>query len=179
MVKQFKVLFFALAAVGLLASCNSESKAQKEAREALENPNTVQPIQDPAFAQETGEEVAAPTGPTTTVTFDQTEYDFGTVQDGEKVSHVYNFKNTGTEPLILSNARGSCGCTVPDWPREPIPPGGTGNIRVDFDSKNKTGKRSQKVTITANTNPPQTFIYLNGEVVGGENSAQPNINVTQ
>ncbi len=103
--------------------------------------------------------------------FDATEFDFGTVQDGEKVSHTYTFKNTGSEPLILSNAKGSCGCTVPSWPREPIAPGETGEITVEFNSKNKKGRRNQKVTITANTNPPQSFIYLKGEVMGDATAA--------
>ena len=97
--------------------------------------------------------------------------DVGTVVEGEKVSHTYKFKNDGQEPLILSNAKGSCGCTVPSWPREPIPPGGEGEVTVEFNSQNKKGKRNQKVTITANTNPPQTFIYLKGEVQGKEGDA--------
>lgn len=108
--------------------------------------------------------------------FNETTFDFGTVQDGEMVSHTYKFKNTGSEPLILSDAKGSCGCTVPKWPREPIAPGANGEITVEFNSKGKGGKRNQKVTITANTNPPQTFIYLTGEVQGGE--AAP-VQVTQ
>jgi len=57
--------------------------------------------------------------------------------EGEKVVHVYKFKNSGKEPLVISNAKGSCGCTVPEWPREPIPVGGSGEIRVQFDSKVK------------------------------------------
>ncbi len=119
-----------------------------------------------------GAQAAAPTGPTTVMAFDATEFDFGTVDEGEKVSHSYTFKNTGDEPLILSNAKGSCGCTVPKWPKEPIPPGEDGEITVEFNSKNKKGKRNQKVTITANTNPPQSFIYLKGEVNPAEAPAQ-------
>lgn len=107
---------------------------------------------------------AVPAGPTTTIEFEESTFDFGVVEDGEKVSHVYKFKNTGNEPLVITDAKGSCGCTVPSKPTEPIAPGETGEITVEFDSKNKKGKRNQKVTITANTNPPQTFIYLTGEV---------------
>lgn len=174
MLNQIKVMMFALMAVGFLASCNnSSSTAQEEARQSLETPNTVQPADPSMAAQPAAQEAAVPTGPTTVMTFEQTEFSFGTVQEGEKVAHTYKFKNTGTEPLILSNAKGSCGCTVPTWPREPIAPGASGEITVNFDSRNKSGKRNQKVTITANTNPPQTFIYLTGEVVGGDNAAQP------
>lgn len=111
-----------------------------------------------------------PKGPTTEITFDETEYDFGTVVSGEKVSQIFTFKNTGTEPLILINAKGSCGCTVPRWPKDPIAPGETASIEVSFNSKNKKGKRNQKVTITANTNPAQSFVYLKGEVITDENA---------
>jgi hypothetical protein len=172
MLKQIKVLMFALLAVGFVASCNnSESAAQEEAREDLSN-NTVQPANQ-AAAQPAAAQPAAPAGPTTTMTFEETEFDFGTVNEGEKVSHTYTFTNTGDEPLILSNAKGSCGCTVPSWPREPIAPGSTGEITVEFNSKNKKGKRNQKVTITANTNPPQSFIYLKGEVTPSAGDATP------
>ena len=165
MLKQIKVLMFALLAVGFVASCNnSESAAQEEAREDLSS-NTVQP------ANQAAAQPAAPAGPTTTMTFEETEFDFGTVNEGEKVSHTYTFTNEGDEPLILSNAKGSCGCTVPSWPREPIAPGATGEITVEFNSKNKKGKRNQKVTITANTNPPQSFIYLKGDVTPSAGAA--------
>ncbi|MEM9545277.1 MAG: DUF1573 domain-containing protein, partial [Bacteroidota bacterium] len=95
-------------------------------------------------------------------------YDFGEVPEGEKVVHTYKFKNTGKEPLVISNAKGSCGCTVPEWPREPIPVGGSGEIRVQFDSKGKGkvggGSQSKKVTITANTDPANTFLTIKGIV---------------
>jgi hypothetical protein len=113
-----------------------------------------------------------PTGPTTEVVFTETEFDFGSVKEGEKVSHTYKFKNAGKEPLVISNAQGSCGCTVPKWPRDPIAPGKTGEIVVEFDTKGKAGDRNQKVTLTANTNPPQTFLSLKGKVEGDPN-AQP------
>lgn len=113
-------------------------------------------------------EPAAPAGPTTTVSFDKLEFDYGIVDQGEKVRHTYKFTNTGSEPLIISNAKGSCGCTVPSWPKEPIPPGATGNIDVEFDSKGKKGKQSKRVTITANTDPAQTFLTIKGEVKAPE-----------
>ncbi|MFN8330166.1 MAG: DUF1573 domain-containing protein [Saprospiraceae bacterium] len=64
--------------------------------------------------------------------------------------------------MVISDAKGSCGCTVPDWPREPVPPGGSGVINVQFDSKGKGSddgqKQSKRVTVTANTNPAQTYL---------------------
>lgn len=103
-------------------------------------------------------------GPITAIEFVEPEFDFGKVNEGEKVQHVYKYTNTGTEPLIISNAKGSCGCTVPKWDKEPLAPGESAEIVVEFNSKNKKGKRNQKVTITANTDPIRTFIYLKGEV---------------
>lgn len=170
MLKQLKVSLLTLLAAAFLFSCNnSQTAAQQEAAQSLTTP--VQPADPNAAAQPAAQEAAVPTGPTTVMSFAETEFDFGTVVEGEKVSHTYKFKNDGQEPLILSNAKGSCGCTVPSWPREPIPPGGEGEVTVEFNSQNKKGKRNQKVTITANTNPPQTFIYLKGEVQGKEGDA--------
>ncbi|NJK83133.1 MAG: DUF1573 domain-containing protein [Saprospiraceae bacterium] len=114
-----------------------------------------------------GDAPVTPVGPTTNMTFDEMTFDFGTVNDGEKVRHAYKFKNTGNEPLIISNATGSCGCTVPQWPQDPIAPGATGEIMVEFDSKNKPGRQTKTVTITANTNPVTTRLTITGEVAGG------------
>lgn len=128
-----------------------------------------------ASAQDTPSEVfpmpSIQPGPTTKMTFVETEYDFGIINAGEKVQQVFTFTNTGTEPLILSNVRGSCGCTVPQWPKDVISPSETASITVQFDSTNKKGPRVQKVTITANTDPPQTFIYLKGEVIPDADAA--------
>lgn len=110
------------------------------------------------------EELDTPTGPTTTLELERPVYDFGIVDEGAVVSQVYTFTNTGDQPLIITDAKGSCGCTVPQWPHEPILPGETASLTVEFNSKGKSGKRNQRVTITANTEPPQTFLYLTGEV---------------
>ena len=118
-------------------------------------------------------EPAVPVGPTTTMSFGELEFDYGVIDAGEKVNHKYKFTNSGSEPLIISNAKGSCGCTVPNWPKEPIPPGGTGEIDVVFDSKGKKGKQSKRVTITANTNPAQTFLTIKGEVTPDPNAPAP------
>ena len=112
-----------------------------------------------------------PTGPKTKMSFTEETYDFGTVSEGDKVEHIYKFKNSGNEPLIISNAQGSCGCTVPQWPKEPIAPGKTGEIKVVFDSKGKAGKQSKTVTITANTEPATTTINITGEVLKGADAA--------
>lgn len=112
-----------------------------------------------------------PVGPATTIQYEQPVYDFGTVDEGEIVKYAYKFKNTGSEPLVISNCKGSCGCTVPTWPKEPIPPGGSGEIKVEFNSKGKPGAQSKRVTVTANTTPTETFIEIKGEVKGKEQPA--------
>ena len=146
---------------GMFGGSSSDS-AREAALEKLNGDKAA--VTAPATQATTPAEPAAPAGPTTTMEFTETEFDFGTVDSGEKVNHTYKFTNTGSEPLIISNAKGSCGCTVPSWPKEPIPPGGTGEIAVQFDSKNKSGKQSKRVTITANTDPVQTFLTIKGEV---------------
>ena len=70
-------------------------------------------------------------GPTTTIEFKETTFEFGEIEQGEKVSYAYKFTNTGSEPLVIKNAKGSCGCTVPKWPKEPIAPGESGELLVE------------------------------------------------
>ncbi len=115
-----------------------------------------------------------PSGPKTNMTFEESTYNFGTVTEGEKVERIYKFKNTGNDPLVISNAQGSCGCTVPQWPKEPIAPGKSGEIKVVFDSKGKAGKQNKTVTITANTEPATTTINITGEVLKNPNTAADN-----
>ena len=173
--KYAKFLGLAFLSAGLLAACNNNSSVRDDAAQSLQDP--VQPVE--ASAMEAANAVPAPTGPTTTMTFDETEFNFGTVNDGEVVEHVFTFTNTGKEPLIISNASGSCGCTVPEWPKEAIKPGDKGKVTVRFDSKKKAGDRRQKVTITANTNPAQTFLYLVGKVNAAEGSDPAQNNTIQ
>ena len=169
-----KNLFAALILVGSLAmiACQGDTKdARDVANEtpATTDGNAVQATTaagDPAqqAANAAAAENQVPTGPTTTVVYEHTDFDFGTVKEGEKVKHTFKFKNTGSEPLIISNAKGSCGCTVPKWPSEPIPPGGSGQIDVEFDSKGKPGKQTKRVTVNANTVPAQSFLNISGNV---------------
>ena len=87
----------------------------------------------------------------TSIEFEEIAFDFGTVKDGEPVKYVFNFKNTGSETLVLLDVKGSCGCTVPVWPKEPIMPGQSSQIDVTFDSKNRVGKVRKTIRIIANT----------------------------
>lgn len=91
-------------------------------------------------------------------------YNFGSVQDGAIVEYSYRFKNTGTTPLIINSATGSCGCTVPEKPEQPILPGETGFIKVKFDSNGRVGATHKTVTITSNAVPEFPVLELTGDV---------------
>jgi len=94
-----------------------------------------------------------PEGPLPAFTWTEEEHDFGTINEGDIVEHIFSFTNNGEAPLIIESARASCGCTVPSWPREPVAVGETAEIKVRFDSKGKPNVQNKTVTITANTYP--------------------------
>ena len=105
--------------------------------------------------------------------FEETEFDFGTIIEGDVINHTFSFKNTGNLPLIIEKASASCGCTVPKWPKKPIPVGGTGKIDVKFDSKNKPNRQIKTITITANTDPAITRLKIMGFVTPKSKLAGP------
>ncbi|MDR6967552.1 hypothetical protein J2X31_001563 [Flavobacterium arsenatis] len=86
-----------------------------------------------------------------TMSFDKTEHDFGTIDEGDKVETVFTFTNKGEADLLITDAKGSCGCTVPEYPKEPVKPGEKAKIRVSFSSIGKKGMQNKTVTLTANT----------------------------
>ena len=98
-------------------------------------------------------------------TFAEETHEFGKITQGEKVSYNFKFKNTGNADLLISNAVGSCGCTVPEYPKQPVPPGGEGTINVIFNSEGKEGKQNKTVTITSNTVPNSKILTITGEVL--------------
>lgn len=97
--------------------------------------------------------------------FDEAAYAFGEVRAGTTVSHDFTFTNTGKVPLLITDARSTCGCTVPSYPKEPVAPGETATIRVRFDTTNKQGRQRKPITLTANTYPSLTTIYVEGTVL--------------
>ena len=99
------------------------------------------------------------------MTFDKVVHDFGTINEGDKVTTVFNFTNTGNEDLIIVDARGSCGCTVPQYPKNTaIAPGATGEITVSFDSSNKPGNQQKSVTLSANTASGREMLRIKSQV---------------
>ena len=101
---------------------------------------------------------------TTTFNFSETEHSFGKINQDTENRKVFTFTNTGNEPLIIENAKGSCGCTVPNYPKEPIAPGKTGEIEVIYKPGKQKGNQSKTVTITANTDPKNTMLYITADV---------------
>ena len=107
------------------------------------------------------------------ISFDKETHDYGVMKQHANGECVFVFTNTGTEPLIISNAKGSCGCTVPSWPREPIAPGATGELKVKYDTK-RIGMINKSVTIQSNavTNPTK-IIRIKGEIKAPDATASP------
>ena len=98
------------------------------------------------------------------IKFKETAHDFGKIKQNDKVNYDFKFTNTGKSPLIITDARASCGCTTPVWPRTPIKPSENSGIKVTFNSAAKMGLQDKQITITANTNPAQNIVHLIGEV---------------
>ena len=134
------------------AACNAPEKGKLKASDVVNNPATA----------ETANGTEAQRAPV--IAFKEPEFDFGTVKAGEVVKHTFAFTNTGTAPLIIQNVSASCACTVPQWSREPIQPGASGKVQVQFDSEGKNGKQHKTVTVTSNTNPANTEVVLTGNV---------------
>ena len=99
------------------------------------------------------------------ITFEKTEYDFGSVKEGDIVDYTFKFKNTGNFPLIINKATATCGCTVPEWPKKPVAVGASGEIRVKFNSKNRKNLQTKYVNINANTKPEVTRLKIIGNVI--------------
>jgi len=120
----------------------------------------------PATVDLPSEQIASPAidQPITSIRFEEMKHDFGDIMKGDVVSYSFKFTNTGSNPLIISNAHGSCGCTIPSYPKEPIPPGGKATIEVQFDSAGREGLQSKNISVTANTNPPQTVLTITSNV---------------
>jgi hypothetical protein len=102
------------------------------------------------------------------IKFEEEVFDFGKITEGEKVSHAFRFTNSGKTNLIISGASGSCGCTVPEYPQEPIAPGDEGIINVVFNSEGKHGMQEKTVTVVTNCEPATRVIRIKTEIIVAE-----------
>ena len=107
--------------------------------------------------------VVAPNPNAADISFEKDAHDYGTIKQGANGTYDFKFTNTGKEPLIISNAKGSCGCTVPEWPKEPIKPGATGVIKTTYDTK-RIGAFTKTVTITSNAKTATKVLTIKGVV---------------
>lgn len=107
------------------------------------------------------------------IKFEEETHDFGRITQGEKVTYNFKFKNTGGANLIISSASGSCGCTIPDYPKKPILPGEEASINVVFASEGKSGIVEKSVTIVTNCEPSTRIIYIKANIIV-PTSANPN-----
>lgn len=156
--------------VAALTACRDKEAEKKiaalEARLSEMEAKKVAPGQSPVEQQPATPE-QKPEGPLPVIAFEQTDHDFGVIKEGDVVEYTYRFKNTGEAPLIIQNAQPSCGCTVPEWSKDPIPVGGEGFIKAKFDSKGKPNMQNKSITVTANTWPKTNQLKFKAMVTPG------------
>lgn len=108
------------------------------------------------------------------IRFETDTHDYGDIKKGSDGIYYFEFTNTGNQPLVISDAKGSCGCTVPQFSKEPVAPGSKGKIMVDYDSENRVGPISRSVTITSNSvEEPVKVLYIKGNVLPPAEGASP------
>jgi len=160
-----------LSAIALLAACGQQSSGdmEKSVEEIMQEDvwSNADIIRNPVSADSPEDTVNV-----AKITFEEEIYDFGEVKEGLVVEHVFAFTNTGKAPLLISGARSTCGCTVPEWPQAPIAPGEKGEIKVRFNTQNKRNQQSKPITVTANTYPSTTKVLLTGVVRPAEEADQ-------
>ncbi len=136
--------------MGLIA-CNNSKNGEKElSTDLVKNPNTAKGKIDKDKLPK--------------IEFKETEHDFGEIFQGEKVSYSFRFENTGKGDLIITDVAASCGCTVPEYPQEPIKPGEEGAILVTFNSGNREGFQKKTVTVIGNTQPNYVHLKIKAKV---------------
>lgn len=150
----FFYLFVIFSAVFII-SCNNSSKQEGVSTDVVNNPATADGNSD--------------TSAIPVIKFNFEEHDFGQIIQGEKVSIAFKFKNIGKADLVIAAANAGCGCTVPNYPKNPIQPGKEGVVEISFNSAGKRGFQSQRVSIVANTQPNTTVLTLKANVVVPEN----------
>ena len=109
----------------------------------------------------------APAAKGPAITWEKTTYEFGNIPQGTPASGTFKFTNTGTAPVILSDVKGSCGCTVPEWPKEPIMPGKSAVIKATYNAANP-GAFNKSITVTANTENSTQVLFIKGDVKAKE-----------
>ena len=147
--KKITVVFAFLVATTFLISCGNGNASTKVNKENLDTAKSRD--------AEIKKGVAS-------MTLDKREYDFGTVKEGEIVETIFKVTNSGNTDLVITNATGSCGCTVPVWPKAAIKPGETGDVAVKFNTSGKPNRQRKTVTLTTNTVSGRELLTIKGSV---------------
>lgn len=150
-----KRTLYTLAMASMVFACNNEP-APKASTDLVTNPATA----DAPKADTSKAAVASKGG--ATIEFEKTDHDFGTITQGEQAEYNFKFRNTGGEDLLISAANASCGCTVPEYSKEPIKPGAQGSIKVKFNSDYRLDAFEKGIVVTANTIPMETVLKIRG-----------------
>lgn len=167
-----KYVLMGVIAVGLIANAyllmtgaySGDSKSPQPKSSAAAKTLSNNKADANKLEQSTVKRDAVEAGPLTEMTFASPAHNFGSIKQDTENRHVFTFTNTGAEPLIIENAKGSCGCTVPQYPKEPIAPGETGEIEVVYKPGKQKNKQTKTVTITANTEPRTTTLTITADV---------------
>ena len=165
----FSFVLFFIFCLGFACQSGNDLNKEKSVEEitSAEKISNSSIIRNPVSAQ-----VPEDTVNIAKIAFAENHHNFGEVSEGEVVTHVYHFENVGKQPLVISNARSTCGCTVPDWPKDPIAPGEKGKIEVRFNTSGKRNTQRKPITITANTYPATSQVMLEGKVIPKEEPGQ-------
>jgi hypothetical protein len=97
--------------------------------------------------------------------FEENSHDFGDLIQGDKVNYTFEFTNTGNQPLLISNVLTTCGCTATKWPKKPVGPGKTGQLKITFNSSGKMGRQNKIITVISNANPQQYRLSITASVL--------------
>lgn len=140
---------FILSLIVILGLVSCETKSDNLSTSLVNNPNSAE-----------GTNVSN----VPAIEFEKTEHDFGKILQGEQVSYTFKFKNVGNAPLIISSIEKTCGCTTPNYSKEPIKPGENGKITVTYDSKGHKGFQNKRLVVKSNTNPSESIIRIKAQV---------------
>jgi len=155
--KRYLIAMLIISCVGCNTNPNKEKSATDSTGNSLStslvsNPNTADGVDSTKLNQ------------MATMDFKDTLHDFGTIQQDEVVEHDFSFTNNGKTPLIITTAEGSCGCTIPEYPHDPVTPGMSGIIKVKFNSAGKSGHEEKSVRIVTNGKRSTSMLYIKAEV---------------
>jgi len=155
MTRYFLQVFFAAFIVLFMVSCSNSGNDADLPADIVRNPNS---------ASGKGDKSELPV-----ITFEKDFHDFGNLRTGERVRYSFKFRNTGKTLLVISSVTSSCGCTVSDFPRQPIKPGDGGTIDVSFNSEGRRGIQNKSVTVFSNTQPPTTMLRIKAMINDPDN----------